>query len=278
MQLFVNNLTNVDFSYFHPTRGLIGETWLASIVLDGELDSNGMVCDFGIVKKTLRTWLDTYIDHCLLVPKTSNCTQNLSQNTLNTSLEWRYDNKHIAISSPHQAITLVDATDITPHSIAEHCKRALRDHFGEGVANITLSFEPEAIATPFYHYSHGLKKHKGNCQRIAHGHRSKIEIWRNGELSVTDMQKQASNWADIYIATRSDILQQSSSQIDFAYRADQGEFTLSLPASCVDIIDTDTTVEFIASHIASTLKHQHPQDNFTVKAYEGIAKGAIVTI
>jgi len=278
MQLFVNNLTNVDFSYFHPTRGLVGETWLASIVLDGELDSNGMVCDFGIVKKTLRTWLDTYIDHCLLVPKTSPCVKNLDQNAQDTQLEWHFDNKHIAISSPHQAITLINAPDITPQSVAQHCKQALRNHFSEGVASITLSFEPEAIITPFYHYSHGLKKHKGNCQRIAHGHRSKIEIWRNGELSVADMQEQASRWEDIYIATRSDITKQSDNQIDFAYRADQGEFTLSLPAKHVDIIDTDTTVEFIASHIANTLKRDNPNCDFTVKAYEGIAKGAIVSV
>ncbi|MFT5117183.1 MAG: 6-pyruvoyl-tetrahydropterin synthase, partial [Kiritimatiellia bacterium] len=67
MHLFVDNLTNVDFSYLDPNRGLVGETWLANIVLEGSLDEQGMVCDFGIVKKTVRDWLDTYIDHCLVV-------------------------------------------------------------------------------------------------------------------------------------------------------------------------------------------------------------------
>jgi hypothetical protein len=58
MQLFVNNLTNIDFSYLCPDRGLVGETWLVNIVLKGPIDPQGMVCDFGKVKKTLRTWLD----------------------------------------------------------------------------------------------------------------------------------------------------------------------------------------------------------------------------
>ena len=52
MRLFVDQLTNVDFSYLCPARGLLGETWLASIQLVGSLDEQGMVCDFGTVKNT----------------------------------------------------------------------------------------------------------------------------------------------------------------------------------------------------------------------------------
>ena len=47
MQLFVNQLTNVDFSYLDAARGLVGETWLASAILDGVLDDQGMVCGMG---------------------------------------------------------------------------------------------------------------------------------------------------------------------------------------------------------------------------------------
>jgi 6-pyruvoyl-tetrahydropterin synthase len=71
MRLFVDNLTNIDFSYLCPKRGLVGETWLANVELAGELDEQGMICDFGIVKKILRNWLEHRIDHCLLVPANS---------------------------------------------------------------------------------------------------------------------------------------------------------------------------------------------------------------
>lgn len=279
MQLFVNNLTNVDFSYLHPTRGLVGETWLASIVLEGALDNNGMVCDFGIVKKTLRHWLDTHVDHCLLVPKNSKALVDLAHNNEEISFSWHHGTSHkIQLSSPKQAVTLIDNTQISESSVAQWCVKQLRSVFGDSVESISLTFECEKIDTPFYHYSHGLKKHDGNCQRIAHGHRSKIEIWRDGVLSHKDMQNVSKKWRDIYIGTREDIVEQTSDTIAFAYQSDQGAFALSLPATCVDIIDTDTTVEFIASHIAQTLKHENPASSFMVKAYEGLAKGAIVTV
>jgi 6-pyruvoyl-tetrahydropterin synthase len=68
MLLFVDNLTNVDFSFLDAQRGLLGETYLANIRLLGDLDEQGMVCDFGIVKKRVRHWLDTELDHRLAVP------------------------------------------------------------------------------------------------------------------------------------------------------------------------------------------------------------------
>ena len=63
MLLFVDHLTNVDFSFLDERRGLLGETWLANVQLQGDLDDQGMVCDFGIVKKRLRQWLDEELDH-----------------------------------------------------------------------------------------------------------------------------------------------------------------------------------------------------------------------
>ena len=40
-------------------------------------------------------------------------------------------------------------------------------------------------------------------------------------------------------------------------------------------MDTDTTVEWIADHIALSLKHLHPESDFKVKAFEGYRKGSI---
>ena len=275
MRLFVDNLINLDFSYLHATRGLVGETWLASIELEGPLNEQGMICDFGQVKRVLREWLEQHLDHQLLVP-TKAVNAKVSAHPHKVSVVWRCgDDKRIEQSAPPQAVTLIDQASINPDSVAAWCLAHLEGMFGEHVSHISLRFAPEKIEGPYYHYSHGLKKHQGQCQRIAHGHRSRIEIKRNGSISEDDMCQWASRWRDIYIASREDLRHETDETYTFKYRSQEGEFALTLPKSQCYIIDADTTVECIAQHVASTLKDHHPDDHFEVKAYEGLAKGAI---
>jgi 6-pyruvoyl-tetrahydropterin synthase len=280
MRLFVDNLTNVDFSYLCPERGLLGETWLAHIELTGPLDSQGMVCDFGIVKKQLRDWLDFELDHRLLVPSGySGCmlTRIDGRTRVEFALRQAAHQELLAISSlsPDCAIAEIKVNDITPASVANWCEQQLEGCFGAGVAKVNLRFTPEEIDTPYYQYSHGLKKHSGNCQRIAHGHRSKILIWRNGQLDLGLCSQWASLLKGSYIATHADISAEDGQHWLFKYQANQGEFELSVPKKQCYLIATDTTVEFIAQHIADSLKQQEPTANFSVKAFEGIGKGAI---
>ncbi|WP_078084914.1 6-carboxytetrahydropterin synthase [Microbulbifer mangrovi] len=277
MHLFVDSLTNVDFSYLHRSRGIVGETWLANAALDGALDEQGMVCDFGIVKKTLRNWLDTELDHRLLVP-TQASQLSLAQREDGIELEWKLDSgETISVSGPAQAFALVAAESITPESVATWCVGELDGIFPTSVDKLHLGFTSEAIDTPFYHYSHGLKKHDGNCQRIAHGHRSRIQIDVDGQRSPQLENEWAARWADIYLGTREDLQSESEQTLHFAYSARQGAFTLSIPANRCEILECDTTVEQLAQYIADQLAAAHPGRKIQVRAYEGIGKGAIAS-
>ena len=277
MQLFVDQLTNVDFSYLDAQRGMVGETWWASALLDGMLDNQGMICDFGIVKKTLRNWLDQDVDHRLLLPiRSANLSYQLNDDRV--ELEWRYgDNQSLKMKAPRQAVALVDAETINADTVAEWCREQLRPFFPVNVEQLSLSFEPEETSGASYHYSHGLKKHDGNCQRIAHGHRSRIRIFVDGERSAELEELWAEQWRDIYLGSREDIISQENGVIHYRYQAQQGEFELWMPDDHCYLMSTDTTVEFIASHLASTIKDQHPDADITVQAFEGVNKGAIAS-
>lgn len=280
MLLFVDNLTNVDFSFLDPNRGLLGETWLANVALHGELDAQGMVCDFGTVKKVLRHWLDTELDHRLAVPANSpNITITEDGDFLDVRWQFGAQGEFLHTRSPRDAIALVDAEVLTQETIARWCITQLKKLFPESVARLDLTFTCEQIDGAFYHYSHGLKKHDGNCQRIAHGHRSRIDIWANDAKCPVLEHQWAERWRDIYIGTREDIIAQpnhgGSDYYHFAYTSAQGKFELTLPRRCCYLIDTDTTVEFLAYHIAQQTRIENADKMIRVKAFEGINKGAI---
>ncbi len=280
MLLFVDNLTNVDFSFLDPQRGLLGETWLANVRLHGELDEQGMVCDFGTVKKVIRQWLDTELDHRLAVP-TQSPQIRIEEDGDFLSIHWQFgsEGKFLHTRSPRDAIALVDAEELTQESVAQWCINQLKQQFPMSVARLELDFTLETMNGAYYHYSHGLKKHQGNCQRIAHGHRSRIDIWANGKKSPKLEQRWADEWRDIYLATREDLVAKPRhGDLDyyhFAYHAQQGPFEITLPQGCCYLLDTDTTVEFIAHHIAQKTRQENPDSFIRVKAYEGINKGAI---
>lgn len=281
MQLFVDNLTNVDFSYLDDQRGLVGETWLASVLLDGGLDQTSMIWDFGVVKKVLRNWLDDQLDHRLLVPiKSERLTYSIDNDRI--SLSWNFGNDNLlTMEAPLEAVALIDAEEINEQTASIWSIRQLSNHFPVNLEHIQLSFEAEEINAAYYHYSHGLKKHDGNCQRIAHGHRSRIQIWSDGARDRDLENNWADRWSDIYIGSEEDLLGISSDDkpiMHFAYDAPQGHFELTLPKQVCYLMPTDTTVECIAAHIAQVLHDEEPNKRITVKAFEGLNKGAIFEV
>jgi 6-pyruvoyl-tetrahydropterin synthase len=277
--LFVHRLTVIDCSYLSPARGLVGESWQVDIELDGDLDQQGMVLDFGAVKQSIKRMIDDQFDHKLLVPAEHPSLQ-LTEYDRGLHLSFTLDDsRQIEHRSPHDAVRLMPGERLTSDRLAQIVSDYISPQTPDNVDAVRARLWPETIEGAFYHYSHGLKHHDGNCQRIAHGHRSRIEILRNGHRSPALEQAWANNFADIYIGTREDLIGRSQRDgidyYEFGYRSGQGEFGLTLPKSACYLIDTDSTVENIAQHIADELKREHPSDSFRVYAYEGVDKGAI---
>lgn len=276
--LFIDNLTVIDFAYLDRRRGLVGESWIADIVLGGELDEQGMVFDFGNVKRTIKRVIDERVDHRLVVPAGSD---SLHRGDNPGELTWQLDDgSHLRHEGPEQSVVFLDHHEVVPSAVARLLERELKAVLPANVTAVEVTLREELIEGPYYHYVHGLKKHLGNCQRIAHGHRSPIRIDINGRHSPELEKHWAQQWQDIYIGTREDLNQSWSDAdgteyVSFQYDAEQGEFRLTLPRRRVWLLETDTTVELIAAYLADEIKRDHPADEVRVKAFEGVGKGAI---
>ncbi|MEP2613247.1 6-carboxytetrahydropterin synthase, partial [Marinobacter alexandrii] len=196
--LFVDNLTVIDFAYLDPTRGLVGESWIADVVLGGELDDQGMVFDFSNVKRTIKRVIDERVDHRLVIPRGY---EGLSwdENQPDT-FQWALtDGSEIIHRSPDEAVVWLSSERVVPSAVARLLEHELLAVLPANVTSIEINLREEVIEGAYYHYVHGLKKHLGNCQRIAHGHRSPIRIDRNGYRDYELERKWASRWRDIYV-------------------------------------------------------------------------------
>ena len=286
MQLFVRDLTVIDFSYLCPIRGMVGESWIVDVLLDGGLDEQNMVLDFSKVKRTIKDTIDNVADHRLLIPTA--CSEVRWQQQGDTVwMDFNSLKGDIHLACPAQAFALIPSELIDFESVNTFLQKALKEVLPDNVDGIALTLRNELHETPFYHYSHGLKKHDGNCQRIAHGHRSPINIFENGISAPKWDQYWAERWKDIYLGTVEDVVKideltlspqamvSDETHLGFHYQAPQGDFQLAMPKPMCEIIPHDTTVELLAEFVANTLIEKSPNSQFKVIAYEGVGKGAI---
>ena len=277
--LFVKRLTVIDNSILSPSRGLVGESWQVDIELEGDLDYQGMVVDFGEVKRSIKRLIDEQFDHKLLVPAEN---RGLTVTEVPHGLHLTFitdDGRVIEHRSPCDAVRLIPCEQVVADRLAQIIGDYLSPQTPVNVSGVRVRLWPESASGAYYHYSHGLKHHYGNCQRIAHGHRSRLEILRSGQRDTSLEDDWAAHWSDIYIGTRDDLIGTSERDgipyYEFGYQSAHGQFGLTLPQAACYLIDTDSTVENIALHIARELKTAHPDDWFKVYAYEGVDKGAI---
>ncbi|MCM5703764.1 6-pyruvoyl trahydropterin synthase family protein [Larsenimonas salina] len=272
MTLFVNALTHLDASYWDAKRGLVGASWHVDLTLDGELGEDGMLFDFGEVKPWIKRVIDQGPDHTLLVPTKApgidvqECAEGLC---IKASLPWPME-----VRAPRQAFTLLPWTEITPERLGEYISEQLMKRPPPRVTRIGISLAEERIEGAGYTYSHGLKQHAGNCQRIAHGHRSRLYIWRDGELDEALAAQWSRGLVDIYLADQADVILPDDEFCRVAYTSAQGSFRIKLPRERVMIMPTTSTVENIAKWLAERISMLHGGD-IRVQAFEGIGKGAI---
>ena len=289
MQLFVNDLTVIDFSYCCQQRGIVGESWIVDVLLDGALNEMSMVLDFAVVKKQIKAIIDDAVDHKLLLPMKNACitVNDSGHNNDHEYVDLISERASYFLQSPKCAFAKIESDTINIESVTDHLNKIILEQLPQNVQGLKLTLRPENISGDFYHYTHGLKLHDGNCQRIAHGHRSTINILHQGKR-VPKLEKEwCLRWKDIYIASEVDRIGKDKIQLShfalhnltpdhhfFSYTAPQGRFDIAVDNRVLDVVDCDSTVELLADFIARQLVAQDNKD-ITVVAFEGVGKGAI---
>lgn len=276
--LFVEQLTVIDCAWLHSQRGLLGESWLVDLELEGQLDFQGMVLDFGQLKPRVKAVVDDTMDHRLLLPARSGAL-HLERSGAEVELWYDYDEARLYHRSPPEALCLLDVGEITIAAVESHLATAVRRVMPDNVEAARVILRPERVVGAAYRYVHGLEQHQGNCQRIAHGHRSRIEVYRDEQRSESCERWLAERWRDVYIGTRDHLIEETRLRetpcYRFRYHAPQGEFELIIDKRRCELLDTESTIENIAAFIAHLLKRRDPAADYRVRAYEGVRKGAI---
>lgn len=280
--LFVEELTVIDFSYFNNQRGLLGESWIMDIELTGELNDIGFIFDFAKVKKTIKSLVDTTVDHKCVVPLKSKQI-DITENKDNSHINYVYpDKQKIDLISPNSAFCFFNEDEVTLNKMERYLESLILEKLPKNIKKIAVHLREEELDSAYYHYSHGLKKHDGNCQRIAHGHRSKIIIEFDNQRMFDIESAWAEKLQDSYIGTEEDLVKvKMFNQIDynlFEYTTKQGFFSLCIPVSKCLIITEESSVENIAHFIAKKTYEISKQKSLKVKAFEGVGKGAIARI
>lgn len=277
--LFLHRLSVLDFAFLAPGQGFQGESFHVSAELEGELDAQGFILDFGPAKKLLKALVDTAVDHKLVVP---------SHPLLSgTAKGFRFEN--LEYHAPQEAVTVLDAPEVTIEALEKFLEDEIQNQLPANVKRVKFRLEQEGrfFQEPNYRYTHGLRLHEGNCQRLLHGHRNPIEVWLGKDRQSKLEEFLALEWAGAHFTFAPTLLNQNQVDLplgrrienhpglaELGYTSPQGEFWAKFPASRVILLNQEPSIENIARLGWERLVNEGASKEIRVVAYEGINKGS----
>lgn len=277
--LFVKDFTILDTAILHPSRGALGDSFYVSVELSGALDQQGFIFDFGPAKKRLKALVDETLDHKLLVP-------GFHPELKGTLKGFTFEN--LEYEAPAESLEILETKEITLSFLENFLNKAALEVLPENVESVRFQLREESFGDKAnFRYTHGLRLHDGNCQRLIHGHRNPIEVWIEGSRSSHWEQFLAKEWEDVHFAHQDTLSagaprklalgKRDKSLLDSAaisYESPQGYFQANLPASRLVVLDREPSIENIARLGALLVREAGEKRAISVRAYEGLNKGA----
>jgi 6-pyruvoyl-tetrahydropterin synthase len=294
-QLFIENLCTIDLAIFDSQLGIMGRSYEVDIRIKGQLDDNGFIYDFSHLKKLCRNTLKESVDHALLLPINSRRVSyqelenkhecwKLSSGSGEDICEWEYH-------CPKGAVFPIRSANIRSATVALEIERLIRHRLPVDIDDIQVKLRKESSepTEAFFCYTHGITGHDGLCQRLFHGHRSRIEVYV-GEERRPDLEHFVTRelfGGQVHVAAMNQIRNkdgivprqrqtQLSSPIEIEYEAKHGRFFASIPAERVFVVESHTSIECIANELALCIAEKASTSQVVyVKVFEGIGKGAL---
>lgn len=285
--LFLRDFTVLDYAFLDAEDGLQGESFYVSAELGGTLDHQGFIFDFGPAKKLLKKLVDDSFDHKLVVTSRGpGLTKSESGWNFATPTEKFF------YSTPDAGWALIGGARVTPEAIATELAALAKRVLPANVESVRFElrsdsrFEKEAN----FRYTHGLRYHDGNCQRLFHGHRNPIEVWLNGARDEKWELFLATEWEGAHFTAAPTLVNRAeldlslgrrffghSGLAEISYSAPQGNFSARLPAARIVLLETEPSIENIAKLGFELIRREGVAGELVVKAYEGLNKGASFT-
>lgn len=282
-------------------RGIYGWSWALDMELRGVLDQNGFVFDFSHAKSQGKEVVKEVADHKLIVPI---LCPGVRLFTLGNERQLKLQAKNgdtWAYSCPADAITEVPEPEITTAAVERLLARRMLEVFPKNITGVTITLRDEALAEGdlTYCYTHGLPQHAGLCQRLFHGHRSRLEVWvgakRQKDLEAV-LHRDFFLGGSLHIASRSQLTDAARREsiplanepgraaaagpagLTLSYAGSRGNYHGQVPRSRLKILDHETSIECIAQSAYEFLLNGFPalsRQDLRVAVFEGIDKGAM---
>jgi 6-pyruvoyl-tetrahydropterin synthase len=294
ISLFYDHVTVLDYAYLDEHLGPLGHSKVVDVEFIGETDHEGIVFDFSLAKKKVKDIIDRDCDHRFVVP------QNILKQDEKRSYftyNFGYDDSKFEYWSPEEGICEIPFDQVSDQTLLTYLEMQVMKEMPQTVKSVKLRLREEkgTEQESFFQYTHGLKDHYGNCQRLIHGHKSTVKVFVNGKRDPEEESYLANElfsssihfcfWENV--VNKNDFIRDvndvpvgrvnSAEDVHIKYESSQGEFEAILPGRIVYIMDAETTVENLSIHFSDVVKKRYPSKSVQVYAFEGIAKGAIST-
>lgn len=296
ISLFYQHVTVLDYAYFDAHKGLIGDALIVDVDFIGHTDHEGVLYDFSYAKKMVKEIIDRDCDHRFLLPEGMLAKQN---DLATFEARFGYEDQVLSHKGPLQAYCEIPSKVINKSTIATYLENIILKEMPDTVDAIQITLRDELLPqdAALFHYTHGLKDHYGNCQRLFHGHKNTVEVFVNGKKSSEwehrlaenlfsgnihfCLKENIQNWEDVSkgLDSSGEGRLNEVSYVHVKYESSQGAFEAKIPGQMVYVLEDESTIENLSSHFAKIVKSSlNKNDSVTVRAFEGIGKGACTTL